>query len=51
MASMAGLRYSDMLRLIIEAAQERIAAQRQNLLEAAEASAVMPAERLVAGRR
>jgi D-alanine-D-alanine ligase len=51
MASMAGLRYSDMLRLIIEAAQERIAAQRQNLPEAADGSAVMPAERLVAGRR
>jgi hypothetical protein len=47
MASMAGMRYSDMLRLILEAAQERIAAQRQNLPDPAE----LPGERLVAGRR
>jgi D-alanine-D-alanine ligase len=44
MATYAGLRYSDLLKLIIEAAQERIAAQRPTL--------VAPApERLVAGQR
>jgi D-alanine-D-alanine ligase len=32
MAEMAGLRYSDLLRLIIEAAQERVAAQRPGLV-------------------
>jgi D-alanine-D-alanine ligase len=32
MAEMAGLRYSDMLRLILEAAQERVAAQRPGLV-------------------
>ena len=32
MAEMAGLRYSDLLRLILEAAQERIAAQRPGLV-------------------
>ena len=32
MAEMAGLRYADLLRLIIEAAQERIAAQRPGLV-------------------
>lgn len=32
MAAMAGLRYSDLLRLIIEAAQERIATQRPGLV-------------------
>jgi D-alanine-D-alanine ligase len=43
MATYAGLRYSDLLRLIIEAAQERVAAQRPGL--------VMPASmKLVASR-
>jgi hypothetical protein len=32
MAEMAGLRYPDLLRLIIEAAQERVAAQRPGLV-------------------
>jgi D-alanine-D-alanine ligase len=32
MAEMAGLRYSDLLKLIIEAAQERVAAQHQSLV-------------------
>lgn len=32
MAEMAGLRYSELLRLILEAAQERVAAQRPELL-------------------
>jgi D-alanine-D-alanine ligase len=32
MAEMAGLRYSDMLRLILEAAQERVAAQQPGLV-------------------
>src|SRR5258708_21721220 len=32
MATIAGLRYSDMLKLILEAAQERVAAQRPSLL-------------------
>jgi D-alanine-D-alanine ligase len=32
MAEMAGLRYADLLRLILEAAQERVAAQRPDLL-------------------
>ena len=44
MATFAGLRYSDMLRLILEAAQERVAAQRPHLVLAS-------AERLVANRR
>jgi D-alanine-D-alanine ligase len=43
MATFAGLRYSDMLRLILEAAQERIAAQQPHL--------VSVPERLVANRR
>ena len=43
MATYAGLRYSDLLRLIIEAAQERIAAQQPHL--------VSTPERLVANRR
>jgi len=43
MASYAGLRYSDMLRLIVEAAQERVAAQQPGLL-------VPEPVRLVAGR-
>ncbi len=44
MATYGGLRYPEMLKLVIEAAQERIAAQRPAL--------VMPsAERLVANRR
>ena len=32
MAEMAGLRYSDLLKLIIEAAQERVAAQHPGLV-------------------
>lgn len=44
MATCAGLRYSDMLRLILEAAQERIQAQ-------APALVLAPAERLAAARR
>jgi D-alanine-D-alanine ligase len=32
MAEMAGLRYADLLRLILEAAQERVAAQRPGLV-------------------
>jgi D-alanine-D-alanine ligase len=44
MATYAGLRYSDMLKLIIEAAQERISAQRPSL-------AATAVERLVAGQR
>ena len=32
MAEMAGLRYSDLLRLILEAAEERVAAQRPGLV-------------------
>jgi D-alanine-D-alanine ligase len=44
MATFAGLRYSEMLKLILEAAQERVAAQRPQL--------ALPApERLVANRR
>jgi D-alanine-D-alanine ligase len=45
MASMAGLRYSDMLRMILEAAQERIAAQAPAVL------APPTPIRLVAGTR
>ncbi|HTV43752.1 MAG TPA: methyltransferase domain-containing protein [Stellaceae bacterium] len=37
MAEMAGLRYCDLLRLIIEAAQERVAAQRPGLVIALDA--------------
>jgi len=44
MATFAGLRYSDMIKLIIEAAQERVAAQRPSLM------AVAP-ERIAAGQR
>ncbi len=44
MATFAGLRYSDMIKLIIEAAQERVAAQRPSLV------AVAP-ERIAAGQR
>jgi hypothetical protein len=44
MATIAGLRYSDMLKLILEAAQERIAAQRPSLVPAAP-------ERLAVGQR
>jgi hypothetical protein len=32
MAEMAGLRYSDLLKLIVEAAQERVAAQHPGLV-------------------
>jgi D-alanine-D-alanine ligase len=45
MATAAGLRYSEMLSLIIEAAQERIAAQQPGLVQPAASI------RLVAGRR
>ena len=44
MAEMAGLRYPDLLRLIIEAAQERVAAQRPGLV-------IPVAERRAAGGR
>jgi D-alanine-D-alanine ligase len=44
MATMAGLRYSDMLKLVLEAAQERIAQQRPSLALAAP-------ERLAIGQR
>jgi D-alanine-D-alanine ligase len=44
MATFAGLRYSDMLKLILEAAQERVAAQRPPLAAAAP-------ERLAVGQR
>jgi D-alanine-D-alanine ligase len=40
MATIAGLRYSDMLKLIVEAAQERVAAQRPSLLALPERIAV-----------
>ncbi|HWG80290.1 MAG TPA: methyltransferase domain-containing protein [Stellaceae bacterium] len=40
MATIAGLRYSDMLKLILEAAQERVAAQRPLLLAPPERIAV-----------
>jgi len=40
MATIAGLRYSDMLKLILEAAQERVAAQRPSLLAPLERIAV-----------
>jgi D-alanine-D-alanine ligase len=40
MATIAGLRYSDMLKLILEAAQERVAAQRPSLLAPPERIAV-----------
>ena len=40
MATFAGLRYSDMLKLILEAAQERIAAQRASVVAAPERCAV-----------
>jgi hypothetical protein len=45
MATYAGLRYSDMLKLILEAAQERIAAQRPQVVAAA------TPERLAVGQR
>jgi D-alanine-D-alanine ligase len=44
MATLAGLRYSDMLRLIIEAAQERVAQQHPSLAQPA-------LERVAAGQR
>jgi D-alanine-D-alanine ligase len=44
MATFAGLRYSQMLQLIIEAAQERVAGQRPSL-------ALMAPERLAVGQR
>jgi D-alanine-D-alanine ligase len=47
MATMAGLRYSDMLRLILEAAQERVAQQRPSLALAAPSTP----ERLAIGQR
>jgi len=40
MATIAGLRYSDMLKLILDAAQERVAAQRPSLLTLPERIAV-----------
>jgi D-alanine-D-alanine ligase len=40
MATIAGLRYSDMLKLILESAQERVAAQRPGLLAPPERIAV-----------
>lgn len=47
MATIAGLRYSDMLKLILEAAQERVAAHRPAVAAAATASP----ERLAVGQR
>lgn len=46
MASFSGLRYADLLRLILEAAQERVVAQMPGLLQPSE-----PRIRLVAGTR
>jgi D-alanine-D-alanine ligase len=46
MASLAGLRYADLLRLVVEAAQERVALQTPGLVQPA-----APPVRLVANRR